>query len=81
MENVLPSLIRTFVPYVVGAVVAWLANKGVHVPDAEVASATAFLTFVVGTGYYLVVRMLEEKYPKLGVLLGIPIKPVYKEEK
>lgn len=76
-NDVLTSVIRTGVPYVIGAVVAWLANKNVHVSDAQVASATAFVAFGIGTGYYMVVRVLETKYPKLGWLLGVPSQPTY----
>lgn len=81
MQNIITSGIRTLVPYVVGAVVAWLATKGYHVSDATMASATAFLTFGIGSVYYLVVRSLEHKYPKFGVLLGVPVKPSYEATK
>lgn len=81
MQDIIKSAIRTFVPYIVGLVFAWLAEKGVHVQPDQVASATALLTFAVGSVYYLVVRLLEHKWPKLGVLLGVPSKPVYGEVK
>lgn len=77
MQDIVTSAIRTFVPYVVGAVVAWLTQKGVHVPDSSVASATAFITFLVGSAYYAAVRTLEKKYPQAGYLLGVPKKPTY----
>ena len=77
MQDIVTSGVRTTVPYIVGAVVAYLSQKGVHVPDAAIARATAALTLVVGTLYYHVVRMLEQKYPKLGYLLGIPKQPTY----
>jgi hypothetical protein len=77
MSDQLTSYIRTAVPFIIGAIVAWLTKKGVHVSDASVASATALLTFVFGMVYYVVVRWLEVRYPKLGVLLGVPSKPTY----
>lgn len=77
MQDLVTSVIRTAVPLAVGAVVSYLATKGLHAPDAVVAQATAFLTFAVGFVYYIVVRWLESKNPKLGVLLGKPTKPTY----
>lgn len=77
MQDLVTSFIRTAVPYVVGAVVAWLTQKGVHVPDSAVASATSAVTFVVGTSYYVLVRALEHRWPKFGYFLGVPVKPTY----
>lgn len=77
MQDLVTSGIRTITPYVVGAVVAWLTQKGVNVPQSSVASATAIVTFIVGSAYYGAVRALEHKYPKAGYLLGVPTKPTY----
>jgi uncharacterized membrane protein (DUF441 family) len=77
MNDALASIIRTGVPYIVGSVVAWLAEKGVQLDAAQVASATAIVAFGIGTGYYLIVRTLESRYPKLGYLLGVPSQPKY----
>lgn len=77
MNDIVTSAVRTVVPYVIGAVVAWLGNKGLHVNSAQVASATAIVTFGVGSVYYVLVRFLESKVPKLGFLLGVPSKPTY----
>lgn len=77
MQNIATSAVRSLVPYAIGAVVAWLTQKGVHVPPSAVASATAALTFVVGTVYYVAVRALEKRYPQAGILLGIPKPPTY----
>lgn len=77
MNDLVTSAVRTFCPYAIGAVVAWLTQKGVHVPDSAVASATAAITFAVGTGYYVVVRALEKRYPQAGILLGVPKPPTY----
>lgn len=77
MQDLVTSFVRTVVPYVVGAVVAWLTQKGVHVSDSSVATTTAVITFLVGTGYYTLVRTLEHRWPKLGYFLGVPAKPTY----
>jgi uncharacterized membrane protein len=77
MQDIFTSVVRTFVPSLIGAVVAYLTQKGVHVPPEAVAQATALITLVVGTGYYIVVRALEKRYPQAGLLLGVPKPPTY----
>lgn len=81
MSDQITSYIRTTVPIVVGALVAWLAAKGINVPADLVAPTTALITALAGTLYYVIVRKLETKWPKLGLLLGVAKVPVYKEKK
>lgn len=69
------SVIRTAVPYLIGLIVSWLISLGL--PASVKDAATAILTFVIGTIYYLGVRALEKKWPKLGWLLGSPTAPTY----
>ena len=65
------SLVRTFVPVVVGSVLAWFATKGIVAdPDLET-TLTVALTGAATFVYYAVVRFLETKVsPKFGWLLG-----------
>lgn len=77
MADLVPSLIRTYVPILVGQVAAWLALKGVQLDDATVVAATAALSGLLSAVYYLVVRLLEQKFPQLGILLGSAKKPEY----
>lgn len=65
-----PSIVRTLVPLAVGQIVAYLATIGIVLPDDVMAALTVVLGFIVTTVYYLVVRFLEQKFPKLGALLG-----------
>ena len=67
----LMSLVRTFVPVVVGSVLAWFATKGIPVdPDLET-TLTVALTGAATFVYYAVVRFMEMKVsPKFGWLLG-----------
>ena len=65
-----PSIVRTLVPLAVGQIVAYLATIGIVLPDDVMAAVTVVLGFVVTSVYYLVVRWLEQKFPKIGVLLG-----------
>ena len=75
------SLIRTYVPIIVGTVVGWLAAKGITVDSNAVAGLTAFLSGFFSAVYYLVVRVLERRYPQLGWLLGAAKKPEYASAK
>lgn len=77
MSDFFTSLIRTYVPIIVGAVAGWLTAKGVHVDANAVAGLTAFLGGLFSAVYYLAVRLLEKKFPSAGVLLGSTKKPVY----
>jgi hypothetical protein len=66
-----PNLIRTYVPVVVGAVVAWLTARGIHVNAGTTSQAIIAMTAVFTSAYYTIARVVEEKFPGLGaVLLG-----------
>lgn len=71
------SIVRTAVPYIIGYVVTLFGTIGINLSPDFKANLSAILTFVIGTIYYIVVRQLEKKYPKLGILLGIPVQPSY----
>ena len=76
---VVPSLIRTYVPVGVGALLSLLVTTGV-LPSPLPEDATAgVVTAAVAVGiglYYTVVRLLEQRYPAVGVLLGSTSQPV-----
>lgn len=65
-----PSIVRTLVPVAVGQLVALAASAGLEVPEDVEAALVALLGFTVTTVYYLAVRWLEQKFPKIGMLLG-----------
>lgn len=71
------SLIRTYVPYGVGLVVTWLASRGIHISPEDQVKIIGGGTFLVGSAYYAVVRWIERKFPKAGVLLGKAKSPDY----
>lgn len=77
MNDLITSYLRTAVPVIVGAVVGFLATKGIDVDDNAVAGLTAFLSGLSTAVYYGLVRLVETKYPKAGWLLGTPKKPEY----
>lgn len=82
MTNLAISLIRTYVPVAVGSVISFLVvNYGLVVDPTISNQLVAGLTGLIIAGYYLLARLLERKYPALGVLLGSTQKPVYVEDK
>jgi hypothetical protein len=68
------SIIRTVVPIIVGSVIAWLAARGVKVDEATILPA---VDAVVAAAYYALIRLVEDKWPKAGWLLGSPGAPTY----
>jgi len=73
LTDTIVSLIRTFVPVVVGAVIAYLAERGFSFTVDPMA-----VTGVVIGLYYGLARFLEKKWPFFGYLLGVPKEPAYK---
>ena len=65
------SIVRTYVPLIVGGVLGWFASQGITV-DPELEDALTGLLSLGGAGiYYVIVRLLEVYVtPKLGWLLG-----------
>lgn len=67
------SLVRTFVPIVVGSVIARFF-PGVDQHDPNV---LLLVSGVISYIYYTVVRVTETYFPKVGFLLGIAKAPAY----
>jgi hypothetical protein len=80
-SNLTPSLVRTAVPFIIGAVVGRLTAAGIEVSAEDAATLASFLTVVFGWFYYFVVRLLERQWPSLGVLLGMAKQPKYQSKK
>lgn len=82
MKNLFDSLVRTFVPIIVGAVISFFVTRGIELdPDVE-ASIFVVLTGAFNGLYYLVVRLFEVYVsPKFGWLLGLAEAPEYGREK
>lgn len=77
VQDYVASIVRTIVPTFVGAVIAWLISLGIALPASAKDLLTSGLGFVAAVLYYLAIRWLESKWPKLGVLLGVPKQPTY----
>lgn len=72
------SYIRTFVPYGIGALLAWvLTTVALDLRGEFELALTAFLVALVTNVYYLLIRFAESRAPWLGVLLGWPKMPDY----
>lgn len=80
MTDFATSLIRTYVPIAVGALIAFLATRGIDIDANAQAGLITFVTAMLQGLYYLVARLLESKFPQLGFLLGSTKKPEYIEE-
>ena len=76
MSNFVISQIRTYVPMVVGVALAWLMQFGLDLYEVE-AQATVFIVGLLSALYYFIVRLLAEKWPSVGILLGVNKAPEY----
>lgn len=78
MKTLFDSAVRTVVPIVVGAVIAWTVTQGIPLDDQFELALTLALTALFQGAYYFVVRLLEEYVaPKFGWLLGLARQPLY----
>lgn len=77
LNDTLISMIRTWVPIAVGALIAWFATVGLELDAETQTSLVIGLTGVVQAAYYGVVRFLENTYPQVGWLLGKAKAPNY----
>lgn len=74
MSDLVPSLIRTWVPAAVGALIVFLADFGIDVGSED---ATAFFVAVAMGAYYAIVRVIAARWPAAEVLLGHRSTPTY----
>lgn len=76
-EKVL-GFIRTYVPYGVAAALAWLLlHTGLDLTGEVQVLAITLVVALVTNVYYLLIRLLESRWPFLGVFLGWPKQPEY----
>ena len=73
-NDVLTSLRRTLVPLAVGYLLAQAARAGFDIDEGQL---TGVIESLVTGAYYAVVRLLEVKWPQVGVLLGATRQPIY----
>jgi len=72
------GFIRTYVPYALGAAIAWLfAKYQLDLRGEFQVAIIAFTVAVAQNGYYFVIRLIEFRVPWVGIFLGIPKAPEY----
>lgn len=80
-SNYVSSLIRTWVPVVVGSIVTLAAKRyNVVIDDGTQAAAITMFTGLATAVYYAGARLLELKFPQAGWLLGLAKAPGYSSE-
>lgn len=77
MNDLVTSIIRTWTPILVGAVISWLTARGIHIDPTSAVGIVPFLTAFFSALYYFIVRLLESKFPAFGWLLGQAKKVTY----
>lgn len=78
LDSFVISQIRTYVPILVGALIAWLATMGLQLDTNTQSGLVIALTGVLQAVYYFVARVIERRWPQAGAfLLGSSAKPVY----
>ena len=73
-SDVLTSIRRTIVPLVVGYLLAQAARAGFSIDEGQL---TGVIESLVTGVYYSALRILEVKWPQVGVLLGAMRQPIY----
>lgn len=79
MNDKIIATIRTFVPTVVGTFVLFLSARGFELDAAAIAGLEAFVSGVAVSIYYVLVRLVSERFPWVEALLGSRKTPEYKE--
>ncbi len=80
MKALFDSTVRTIVPIVVGAVIAFAVARGIALDPEFELSLTLALTALFQGIYYIGVRLFETYVsPKFGWLLGLAKAPEYKK--
>ena len=77
MNDFVTSLIRQYVPILVGYIAAWLVTIGVELDSDTQAALILALGGIASAVYYGIVRALELRWPSLGALLGRRAQPEY----
>ena len=75
--DVLTSLRRTLVPVAVGFLLSQAARVGFDIPADQL---TGVIEALITGAYYSVIRLLETRFPGVGVLLGATRQPTYTKE-
>ncbi|MFI6516553.1 hypothetical protein ACIBF1_13425 [Spirillospora sp. NPDC050679] len=70
MDDYVVSLIRTWVPVAIGALVTWLATEtGIVLDESTSAPLTVAAVGIVTAVYYALARLVEQRWPAVGRIL------------
>lgn len=72
-----PAVVRTVVPAIVGAILAFFASHNISVSTEWQGWLTAGLTTVLTGLYYVLASQLQSRWPLAGLLLGSTARPTY----
>lgn len=75
MNALVASIIRTLVPHIVTQLASLFLMINIHVPDDIKLQLSAVVGFVMFSIYYGGVRVLEQQWPGIGLLIGLPSSP------
>lgn len=81
-----PGIVRTVVPYLVGAALFWVSKGLIYIGfDVDLSGLSEFLTQLftaaLAVAYYIIIRWLERnKNGKWGWLIGLASQPIYSDE-
>jgi hypothetical protein len=75
MNALVASVIRTLVPHIVTQLASLFLMINIQVPDDIRLQLSAVVGFVLFAIYYGGIRVLEQQWPALGILLGLPSSP------
>lgn len=70
-----PAFIRTYVPILVTIIAGWFADRGLDLGDEWRDGLALVIGGLAGALYYAAVRLLEKRWPNIGMLLGIAKTP------
>jgi hypothetical protein len=77
LNDYVTSAIRTFAPWLAGALIGWAATFGLEINEDLEPGLTGVIIFGCSAAYYLFARWAETKWSWAGWLLGSPKRPVY----
>jgi hypothetical protein len=75
MNALVASIIRTLVPHIVTQIASLFLMLNIQVPDDIRLQLSGVVGFVLFAIYYGGVRILEQQWPGIGVLLGLTASP------
>lgn len=73
-SQILTGVKRTVVPLLAGFIVTLLARAGFNLPDDTIVVG---LQTLITTLYYGAIRLIEQRRPKAGILIGGQSSPIY----